>query len=70
LIPSRSRAAAIRTCALYIAVGKKTTAIVAIGERHRVFIDIALIEQLEEKILGNVGMILSPSGGKQVKRNP
>jgi len=60
----------MRTSALHITVGEKTPAVVAIRKRHRVFVDIALIEQLEEKILGYAGMILSAGGGKQVERNP
>jgi hypothetical protein len=60
----------MRTCALHIAVWKKTPAVMAIGKRHRVFIYIALIEQLEEKILGDAGMILSAGSGEQVERNP
>jgi hypothetical protein len=60
----------MRTGSLHIAVRKKTLAVMAIGKRHLIFVDVTLIEQLEEKILGNAGMILSAGGGEQVKRNP
>jgi hypothetical protein len=56
--------------AFHIAVGKKTDAFGAKRQLHPVFVDITFFQQLEEKILCHVRMVLSTSCGKQVEGYP
>ena len=70
LVAARAGILTVGARTLDIAVGEETFAFGAIGLRSAVFIDIVLIKQSQEHILGNFGMISRSGRGVQVPGNP
>jgi len=67
LVAASAVVAAVRTGSFHVAIGQETAIVGAVGQGHTLLIDMALVQEGQEDILSDAGVVLGAGGRVQVE---